>query len=128
MGFLSIFFFPPEKKKITKQILSIFIIIVSSHALILELKPISIPYLSLRENITISKLRHLSEQYIYGSAFKLNYYYSNLYLGEKMEKQGYILDTGSSITTSTCTPLCTKCGKHLCPPYNVSSKDNTVML
>ena len=123
MGYLSIFLFPSEKTKITKHILLLFVIIVSSHSLIMELKPISIPYLSLRENITNSNLRHLSEQYVYGSAFKINYYYSNLYLGEKMEKQGYILDTGSSITTSTCSPICTKCGKHICPPYNVTSKD-----
>jgi hypothetical protein len=87
MGYLSIFLFPSEKTKITKHILLLFVIIVSSHSLIMELKPISIPYLSLRENITNSNLRHLSEQYVYGSAFKINYYYSNLYLGEKWKSR-----------------------------------------
>ena len=123
MEILLIFLFPSGKLKVIKHILLIFIIITSSHSLILELKPFSIPYLSLRENITNSKLRHLSEQYIYGSAFHLNYYYTNLYLGKKMEKQGYILDIGSSITTSTCSPICTNCGKHICPAYNISSTD-----
>ena len=115
-----------KKLKIKSHLFIIFILITISNSLILELKPISIPYLSLRENITNSKLRHLSEQYVYGSTFKLNYYYSNLYLGEKMEKQGYILDTGSSITTSTCSPICTKCGHHICPPYNISSEDKII--
>jgi hypothetical protein len=71
-------------------------------------------------------MRNLSEQYIYGSAFKINYYYSNIYLGEDMQKQGLILDTGSSITTSTCSPLCQSCGKHICPPYDIKSKNKII--
>ena len=91
----------------------------------IELKTLSIPYLSINENNESIKLRDLSESYVYGSAFQLNYYYTNLYLGENMQKQGYILDTGSSVTTSTCS-LCTHCGKHIWPPYNISSDDKVM--
>ena len=97
-------------------------LINSINPISIELKTISSPYLSINEDNENNKLRNLSENYVYGSAFKLNYYYSNLYLGENMEKQGYILDTGSSITTSTCS-LCNNCGKHICPPYNITSDD-----
>ena len=58
---------------------------------------------------------------IYGSAFGLNYYYTNLYLGNEMKKQTYIIDTGSSITTSPCSPYCTKGGKHLNPYFKVEN-------
>ena len=88
-----------------------------------------IPHQSLLSNISRlrSNLRHLPEQYVYGSAFKINYYYSNLYLGEKMQKQGYILDTGSTITTATCGPICKHCGIHISPHYedeNIEKKNN----
>ena len=86
-----------------------------------------IPHQSLLSNISSlsSNLRNLPEQYVYGSAFKINYYYSNLYLGETMQKQGYILDTGSTITTATCGPICKHCGIHISPHYeteNITSK------
>ena len=102
MEYLKLSFLISGKLKIIKYILFIFNLIIQSNLLTLELKTISIPYLSIHNSSSNYKLRDLSEQYIYGSAFKLNYYYSNLYLGEKMEKQGYILDTGSTITTGTC--------------------------
>ena len=116
-------FLSTRKPKSIKNILIFLYLLISSNSLILELKQISIPYLSLHENYPYSKLRNLSEQYIYGSAFKINYYYSNLYLGENMQKQGYILDTGSTITSSTCVPLCDHCGKHINPAYNLSSEN-----
>ena len=110
--------------KINKTLYTFFIllnIIITYNSLSTEIKLLSIPYpyLPFNSNIENSKIRNLSEQFIYGSAFKLNYYYSNLYIGEDMQKQGLILDTGSSITTATCSPLCEKCGEHICPPYNV---------
>ena len=73
-------------------------------------------------NSKSNEKRYLSPylQDIYGSMFKLNYYYTNLYIGDSMEKQGFILDTGSSITTSSCSK-CRKCGKHIYPPYNLGS-------
>ena len=122
MEYLSLFLSIRKLKQI-KIIIIILYLLISSNSLILELKQISIPYLSLRENNPNSKMRNLSEQYIFGSAFKLNYYYSNLYLGENMQKQGYILDTGSTITSSTCAPLCDHCGEHINPAYNLSSQD-----
>jgi len=97
-------------------------LINSINTISIELKTISSPYLSINEDNENNKLRDLSENYVYGSAFQLNYYYSNLYLGDSMQKQGYILDTGSSVTTSTCS-LCTHCGKHICPPYDIASDD-----
>ena len=126
MEYSKLSFFTSEKLGRIKYILLIFNLIIQSNSLTLELKPISIPYLSLHNNISNNRMRHLSEQYIYGSAFKLNYYYSNLYLGEEMQKQGYILDTGSTITTSTCSPICTHCGNHISPAYNIKTKDKII--
>lgn len=63
---------------------------------------------------------------IYGNSSQLNYYYINLYLGEKKEKQSLILDTGSQLTAIPCKPLCDKCGKHLNSYYTL--KNNTQIL
>ena len=117
--------------KINKTLYTFFIllnIIITYNSLSTEIKLLSIPYpyLPFNSNIENSKIRNLSEQFIYGSAFKLNYYYSNLYIGEDMQKQGLILDTGSSITTATCSPLCEKCGEHICLPYNIKSKNKII--
>lgn len=72
-------------------------------------------------------IRNLSPkvQNIFGSMFKVNYYYTNLYIGDSFEKQGFILDTGSSITTSSCS-LCKKCGDHIYPPYEIGSSRNII--
>ena len=125
-GFLISFLsFKQYKKSDVAINICIFLnLIVAYNSISTEIKVISVPYLSLHnEN---SRIRNLSEQYIYGSAFKINYYYSNIYLGENMQKQGLILDTGSSITTSTCSPLCQSCGKHICPPYDIKSKNKII--
>ena len=126
MEYLILTFLLSANLRIIKHIILIFNLITQSNLLTLEVKPISIPYISLHNNISNNNLRNLSEQFIYGSAFKLNYYYSNLYLGEDMQKQGYILDTGSTITTTTCSPICTHCGNHLCPAYNIKTKDKII--
>ena len=88
----------------------------------IKVVPFSNRYHNLANNM-IYKLRNLSPEVkdIFGSMFKLNYYYSNFYIGDSMEKQGFILDTGSSITTSSCS-LCKKCGNHIYPPYHINSK------
>ncbi len=101
-------------------------LIISSNLITLEINKISTPYLSVGDIVDQYKLRNLSEQYVFGSAFKLNYYYSNLYLGDNMQKQGYILDTGSTITTSTCSPICQHCGNHICPAYNITTEDKII--
>ena len=47
------------------------------------------------KKVQSSKVRNLSFkiQNIFGSMLKLHYYYINLYIGNSMEKQGFILDT-----------------------------------
>ena len=94
------------------------------NCVIQDLQIMKLPYLSINNNTENLYLRKLSfPSDIYGSAFGLNYYYTNLYLGENLEKQTYILDTGSSITTSPCT-RCTKCGKHLNNYFYVEDTNN----
>ena len=90
-----------------------------------DLHILKLPYLSINNNTENTFLRKLSTSNIYGSAFGLNYYYTNLYLGENMEKQTYIIDTGSTITTSPCK-FCTKCGNHL-NPYFSANNDNLIL-
>ena len=58
---------------------------------------------------------------IYGNSHVLSYYYLDLYIGNSFHKQSYIIDTGSSITTSPCKPLCTNCGKHKNTYYDLQS-------
>ncbi len=75
--------------------------------------------------LNIISLRKLySPSSIYGNPDKLNYYYTYLYIGEKEKKQSYILDTGSSVTTSPCN-LCENCGKHENGLYEIN-KDNII--
>jgi len=107
--------------KLTIYILVFVNLILAYNSISTEIKVASVPYISL-----YPEKRSLSKQYVYGSAFKLNYYYSNIYLGEDMQKQGFILATANSITTSTCLPLCQSCGKHMCPPYHIKSKDKII--
>ena len=110
--FLSIFFF----------FLTIFFTNVK--CIIQDVQILKLPYLSINNITENSYLRKLSfPSNIYGSAFGLNYYYTNLYLGENNEKQTYILDTGSTITTSPCV-LCTKCGKHLNNFFSLEEDSN----
>jgi hypothetical protein len=66
----------------------------------------------LYNSIKNSLLRNLSQINILGNSSDLNYYYTYLYLGNSKQRQSYIVDTGSSITTSPCKPYCNRCGKH----------------
>ena len=59
---------------------------------------------------------------IFGGSHTLYYYYANLYLGKKGIKQSYILDTGSSITTSPCE-LCKECGKHKNKYFKINNEN-----
>ena len=94
------------------QLIYLCIIYVKSSSQDLGVK--KLPYLTINENNSGHNIRRLSlPSIVYGSAFGLNYYYTNLYLGEGMKKQTYIIDTGSTITTAPCQPFCKKCGKHL---------------
>ena len=40
-----------------------------------------------------------------------------------MQKKRYILDTGSTITTSICSSICQHCGKHISPEYDIKIDD-----
>ena len=92
-----------------------------------DLEVVKLPYLTINNNNFELPLRKLSlPSNVYGSAFGLNYYYTNLYLGKEMKKQTYILDTGSTITTSPCKPYCKKCGKHLNSYHNVEDSSKVI--
>ena len=97
--------------KIIYQIILITAIIKQSFSLITKLHTIpSKNYLSLRS---------LEQSTSYGNSHDLNYYYSYLYVGKPPKPQSYILDTGSSITTSPCS-LCNSCGTHQNGLYEIS--------
>ena len=79
--------------------------------------------INLYKSIKNSLLRNLSQINIQGNSSDLNYYYTYLYLGNSKQRQSYIIDTGSSITTSPCKPYCTKCGKHENDYYEINESD-----
>ena len=62
---------------------------------------------------------------IKGNSDKLNYYYTTLFIGKEKQKQSFILDTTSSVTTSPCT-LCKVCGDHI-NDYYIINKDNSLI-
>ena len=55
-------------------------------------------------------------QTVYSDSFSKNFYYTTLYVGDNKVKQTYVIDTGSSIMSSPCSP-CAECGKHKSPYY-----------
>ena len=112
--------------KIVRNIFILLIIIKSYNSITSEIKLVSYQNLSSNSFFYNYKLRKLPEEYIYGSSHKLNYYYANIYFGENMQKQGLILDTGSSITTATCSQLCEKCGQHIRKPYDIKSYNKVI--
>ena len=76
----------------------------------------------------IRSLRRLSKDFVnrgYGNSYQLNYYYTSLYLGKDRQRQTYILDTGSGITTSPCSE-CKKCGKHINKPYKLDDNSKVI--
>ena len=48
-------------------------------------------------------------QTVYSDSFSKNYYYTTLYVGDRRVRQTYILDTGSAVMSSPCSP-CEECG------------------
>ena len=50
-------------------------------------------------------------QTVYSDSFSKNFYYTTLYIGDNKVRQTYIIDTGSSIMSSPCSP-CPDCGQH----------------
>ncbi len=92
-----------------------FLLIIKIKSILFHLEKLPVEnYTSLRNLNSIST--------IYGNTHYLNYYYGYLYLGKEGKKQSYILDTGSSITTSPCN-LCKDCGKHQNGLYQINEND-----
>ena len=50
-------------------------------------------------------------QTVYSDSFSKNFYYTTLYIGDNKVRQTYIIDTGSSLMSSPCSP-CPDCGQH----------------
>ena len=50
-------------------------------------------------------------QSVYSESYSKNYYYTSLYVGHNKVRQTYLIDTGSSLMASPCSP-CPKCGQH----------------
>ena len=100
-------------------IFSIFLINVNSFIY----KVRSLSYL--RKTLRILSSDNSFLHYINGDSHYLNYYYTTLYLGQNKTPQVYILDTGSSITTSPCDQ-CTNCGDHLNPKYHLENTSKII--
>ena len=69
------------------------------------------------------KLHSKLLQTVYSESFSKNYYYTTLYVGPNRVKQTYVIDTGSSIMSSPCSP-CKDCGQHKYNYYSVPNKKN----
>ena len=81
------------------------------------------------KSFRIRSLEYDKENYflekVFGNSNQLNYYYTTLFLGPKKIPQTYIIDTGSTITTSPCKK-CISCGKHLNIPYELEDDSNII--
>ena len=62
------------------------------------------------------KLHSKILQTVYSDSFSKNFYYTTLYIGDQKVRQTFIIDTGSSIMSSPCSP-CKDCGEHKRPFY-----------
>jgi len=68
------------------------------------------------KHIKTLKIHSKLLQTVYSDSFSKNYYYTSLYIGHNKVRQTYILDTGSSIMSSPCSP-CPDCGVNKNPYY-----------
>ena len=80
---------------------------------------------SLKKSLRILDEDNAFLQEVKGDSNYLNYYYTTLYLGKDKSPQVYILDTGSSITTSPCDK-CTSCGQHLNQKYKLEDEKKII--
>lgn len=71
---------------------------------------------STTKNTASLKLHSKLLQTVYSDSYSKNYYYTTLYVGDNKVRQTYIIDTGSSIMASPCSP-CADCGVHKNPFY-----------
>ena len=92
-----------------------FCTILSQKKLTRSLKPN--PFLNATtKDVKKLKLHSKLLQTVYSDSFSKNFYYTTLYLGDQKVRQTYIIDTGSSIMSSPCSP-CQNCGQHKRPFY-----------
>ena len=68
------------------------------------------------KNVKALKFHSKLLQTVYSDSFSKNFYYTTLYVGHNKVRQTYIIDTGSSIMSSPCSP-CPDCGSHKNPYY-----------
>ena len=68
------------------------------------------------KHIKALKIHSKLLQTVYSDSYSKNYYYTSLYIGHNKVRQTYILDTGSSIMSSPCSP-CPDCGVNKNPYY-----------
>ena len=80
---------------------------------------------NLQKSLRMLSKDELFLQNVHGDTHFLNYYYTTLYLGINKTPQVYILDTGSSITTSPCDK-CISCGEHLNPKYKLENESKII--
>jgi hypothetical protein len=62
---------------------------------------------------------------IYGNSSSLNYYYVNIYIGDPLQKQSVIIDTGSHLTAVPCRPYLANCGRHMNPYYDLQKSNSS---
>lgn len=65
-------------------------------------------------------------QILYSDSYSNNYYYTTLYLTDKLIKQTYIIETAIAIMSSPCAK-CEYCGQHKKNYYDFSGKINNEM-
>ena len=74
---------------------------------------ISSHYLRLSTEDSTSISHYLSVNTpIKGNSNSLHYYYIDLYIGDSLNKQSYLIDTSTSVTTSPCHPFSKSTGQH----------------
>ena len=73
-------------------------------------------YNSTTKNVAALKIHSKLLQTVYSDSFSKNFYYTTLYVGHNKVRQTYLIDTGSSIMASPCSP-CAECGQHKNPFY-----------
>ena len=106
-----------------REFFSLFILLISFNLIFSQKFPKksrslkSHPFLNVSsQDMGKLKLHSKLLQTVYSDSFSKNFYYTTLYLGDQKVRQTYIIDTGSSIMSSPCSP-CPNCGQHKRPYY-----------
>ena len=98
-------------KKYLYYIILLFLLISMNVSQILKYQkknPLRTAYNSTTRFSSLLKFHSKLLQTVYSDSFSKNYYYTTLYVGDKKVKQTYILDTGSAVMSSPCSP-CENC-------------------